>query len=187
VILSLKSILGQNAPVPSVDEAPAENAAIEPRIPSAVLPSSSLSPPSSSSGAAVATTAIGGGGGGRAPMSYQGHVVAELRDNDNKPIIEVSGGSLVELVVVHDIIGRMLAKATVQPNIRRIYDDLLGFDGRPLELTRACTRLVEVLFSIQQERPRALLLSVLISFELIPALFYFYVQTILSSCAGVGT
>ena len=35
----------------------------------------------------------------------------------------------MELVVVHDIIGRMLAKATVQPNIRRIYDDLLGFDG----------------------------------------------------------
>jgi len=132
VILSLKSILGQNAPVPSVDEArapvkadgsfDASNVLSEPHIPSAVLPS-----PSSSLPGANATAA--GGGGGRAHKSYQGHVVAELRDNDNKPIIEVSGGSLVELVVVHDIIGRMLAKATVQPNIRRIYDDLLGFDG----------------------------------------------------------
>jgi len=68
-------------------------------------------------------------GGRDKQKDYNGHIVAELRDNDNKPIIEVSGGSLVELVVVHDIIGRMLAKSTVQPNIRRIYDDLLGFDG----------------------------------------------------------
>ena len=71
-----------------------------------------------------------GGGGGDRAGGYRGHVVAELRDNDNKPIIKVSGGELVELVVVHDIIGRMLAKSTVQPNIRRIYDDLLGFEVR---------------------------------------------------------
>lgn len=60
------------------------------------------------------------------PVKFSGHVVAELQDNDNRPIIQVSGGSLVELVVIHDIIGRMLAKSVVQPNIRRIYDELLG-------------------------------------------------------------
>jgi hypothetical protein len=60
---------------------------------------------------------------------YKGHVIAEVMNMDNKPIIQISGGSIVELVVVHDIIGRMLAKSTMQPNIRRIYDDLLGFDG----------------------------------------------------------
>mmetsp|Transcript_29557 Transcript_29557/g.34801 ORF Transcript_29557/g.34801 Transcript_29557/m.34801 type:complete len:1178 (-) Transcript_29557:556-4089(-) len=63
------------------------------------------------------------------PKEFTGHVVAELQDNDNRPMIQVSGGSLVELVVIHDIIGRMLAKSVVQPNIRRIYDELLGFDG----------------------------------------------------------
>mmetsp|Transcript_42052 Transcript_42052/g.54164 ORF Transcript_42052/g.54164 Transcript_42052/m.54164 type:complete len:689 (+) Transcript_42052:114-2180(+) len=62
-------------------------------------------------------------------VQFKGHIIAELRDNDNTPIIKVSGGNIVELVVIHDIIGRMLAKSTIQPNIRRIYDDLLGFDG----------------------------------------------------------
>jgi hypothetical protein len=63
----------------------------------------------------------------KGPVQFRGHVVAELQDNDNRPIIQVSGGSLVELVVIHDIIGRMLAKSVVQPNIRRIYDELLGY------------------------------------------------------------
>mmetsp|Transcript_50437 Transcript_50437/g.93802 ORF Transcript_50437/g.93802 Transcript_50437/m.93802 type:complete len:1373 (+) Transcript_50437:93-4211(+) len=68
--------------------------------------------------------------------AYKGHIIAEVMDMDNKPIIQISGGNLVELVVVHDIIGRMLAKSTMQPNIRRIYDDLLGFDGSEFYFAR---------------------------------------------------
>lgn len=39
----------------------------------------------------------------------------QLRDNDNTPIIKVSGGTLVELVVVHDIIGRYMPLYPIYP------------------------------------------------------------------------
>ena len=67
-----------------------------------------------------------GGGGGSGPKRPPCHIVAELRDLDNEPIIKVTGGDSVELIVVHDLIGRILANSARRPNEGRLFDELLG-------------------------------------------------------------
>ena len=58
-----------------------------------------------------------------------GHVVCEVRDVDNEPLVAMVGGDLVETVVSHDVIGRLMLMAARQPGIARVFDSLLGFDG----------------------------------------------------------
>ena len=57
-----------------------------------------------------------------------GHVVCEVRDVDNEPLVALVGGDMVEIVVSHDIIGRLMLMAARQPGIARVYDSILGFD-----------------------------------------------------------
>eukprot|EP00944_MAST-04C_sp_MAST-4C-sp1_P008390 g8390.t1 len=45
------------------------------------------------------------------PLS--GHVVAEMRDIDNTSLVEVVGGSSVETIVSHDIVGRLMIQAAM--------------------------------------------------------------------------
>ncbi len=62
-------------------------------------------------------------------MKLSGHIVCELRDIDNRDIIEIVGGSLVECIVAHDVIGRIMIQAAMQPGIALVLDRLLGFEG----------------------------------------------------------
>ena len=58
-----------------------------------------------------------------------GHVVCEVRDIDNEPLVGLVGGDICETVVSHDIVGRLMLMAARQPGIARVYNSILGFDG----------------------------------------------------------
>jgi len=60
---------------------------------------------------------------------YQGHIVAELADIDSRPLIQVCGGKSLELLVVHDLVGQLLAKSAAHPSASRVLNPILGFDG----------------------------------------------------------
>ena len=61
--------------------------------------------------------------------NLNGHVVCEVRDVDNEPLVALVGGEVCETVVSHDIIGRLMLMAARQPGIARVYNSILGFDG----------------------------------------------------------
>ncbi|KAF0697521.1 hypothetical protein As57867_011786, partial [Aphanomyces stellatus] len=65
----------------------------------------------------------------RGLFKLQGHVVAEVRDIDNEPLVHLVGGSDVETLVSHDIIGRLILLSARSPGLSRVYNSLLGFDG----------------------------------------------------------
>ncbi|KAG7398990.1 hypothetical protein PHYBOEH_009983 [Phytophthora boehmeriae] len=58
-----------------------------------------------------------------------GHIVAELRDIDNDPLVRLVGGKDVEILVSHDIIGRLVLMSARSPGLARMYTCLLGFEG----------------------------------------------------------
>ncbi|KAF4138283.1 Castor and Pollux of voltage-gated ion channel [Phytophthora infestans] len=58
-----------------------------------------------------------------------GHIVAELRDIDNDPLVRLVGGKEVEILVSHDIIGRLVLMSARSPGLARVYSSLLGFEG----------------------------------------------------------
>jgi len=59
----------------------------------------------------------------------RGHVVAEVRDIDNEPLVKLVGGHFVETLVSHDVIGRLMLMSVRQPGLAKVYEALLGFDG----------------------------------------------------------
>ena len=87
----------------------------------------------------------GGGGGGANGGGLRGHLVVELRDVDNLPLLSLvaeqplgsgggcgagaSSGPPVLPIVPHDIIGRLMIQCARQPHLSSVYEQLLGFDG----------------------------------------------------------
>lgn len=59
----------------------------------------------------------------------QGHVIAEVRDIDNEPLVRLVGGGKVETLVSHDVIGRLMLMSVRQPGLAKVYEALLGFSG----------------------------------------------------------
>ncbi len=57
-------------------------------------------------------------------LAIRGHVVVELMDVDNRSIVELIGDPLVETVVSHDIIGRLLLLAVRNPGVNSVYDEV---------------------------------------------------------------
>lgn len=57
-----------------------------------------------------------------------GHVVVEVTDMDNEPLVRLVGGANVETVVSHDVIGRLMLQCARQPGLAYVFEDLLGFD-----------------------------------------------------------
>lgn len=64
-------------------------------------------------------------------LSYpiQGFAVAEVRDIDNEPLVKLVGGTLVETLVSHDVLGRLMLMSARQPGLAKVYEALLGFEG----------------------------------------------------------
>lgn len=60
---------------------------------------------------------------------FKGHVVAEVRDIDNDALVKLVGGGMVETLVSHDVIGRLMLMSVRQPGLAKVYEALLGFDG----------------------------------------------------------
>ncbi|TYZ63804.1 hypothetical protein PybrP1_007336 [[Pythium] brassicae (nom. inval.)] len=65
----------------------------------------------------------------RSDAALSGHIVAELRDIDNEPLVRLVGGNDVEILVSHDVIGRLVLMAARSPGLARVYSCLLGFEG----------------------------------------------------------
>lgn len=50
----------------------------------------------------------------------QGHIVVELSDLDNEVLVKLVGGDLVETVVAHDVIGRLMIQCARQPGLAQV-------------------------------------------------------------------
>lgn len=61
--------------------------------------------------------------------TLQGHIVVEVCDMDNEALVRMVGGSAVETVVSHDIIGRLMIQCARQPGLATVWEQLMGFDG----------------------------------------------------------
>lgn len=59
----------------------------------------------------------------------RGHIVVELSDLDNEQLVKMVGGQLVETVVAHDVIGRLMIQCARQPGLAQIWEDILGFES----------------------------------------------------------
>ncbi|KAH6778335.1 ion channel protein [Perilla frutescens var. hirtella] len=59
----------------------------------------------------------------------QGHIVVELSDLDNEVLVKLVGGELVQTVVAHDVIGRLMIQCARQPGLAQIWEDILGFEN----------------------------------------------------------
>lgn len=59
----------------------------------------------------------------------RGHIVAEILDIDNEPLVRMVGQEKVETLVSHDVIGRLMLMSARQPGLARVYTEILGFDG----------------------------------------------------------
>ncbi|XP_016900285.2 ion channel CASTOR-like [Cucumis melo] len=59
----------------------------------------------------------------------RGHIVVELSDVDNEVLVKLVGGELVETVVAHDVIGRLMIQCARQPGLAQIWEDILGFEN----------------------------------------------------------
>eukprot|EP00250_Pteridium_aquilinum_P011030 c19793_g1_i1 orf=1410-3884(-) len=66
----------------------------------------------------------------------RGHIVVELSDLDNEPLVKLVGGEVVETVVAHDVIGRLMIQCARQPGLAQIWEDILGFDKAEFYLNR---------------------------------------------------
>ncbi|KAH8075624.1 hypothetical protein JL721_1638 [Aureococcus anophagefferens] len=58
-----------------------------------------------------------------------GHVVVEMQDVDNEPLVRMVGGESVETVVAHDVIGRLMIQCARQPGLAEVWGSMLGFEG----------------------------------------------------------
>ena len=59
----------------------------------------------------------------------KGFIVAEVAQLDNEAIIKDIGGSLVETIVSHAIMGRLMIQCARHPGLASVYHSLLGFEG----------------------------------------------------------
>uniref|UniRef100_A0A1D1YAC8 Putative ion channel POLLUX n=1 Tax=Anthurium amnicola TaxID=1678845 RepID=A0A1D1YAC8_9ARAE len=66
----------------------------------------------------------------------RGHVVVELCDLDNELLVKLVGGELIETVVAHDVIGRLMIQCALQPGLAQIWEDILGFENAEFYIKR---------------------------------------------------
>ncbi|EIE23062.1 hypothetical protein COCSUDRAFT_584, partial [Coccomyxa subellipsoidea C-169] len=59
----------------------------------------------------------------------QGHIVAEVCDLDNEPLVKMVGTQHVQTVVSHDIIGRLMIQCARQHGLASVWQQIMGFQG----------------------------------------------------------
>jgi len=57
------------------------------------------------------------------------HVVVELQDVDNKELIKMVAPDFVEVIVNHDMIGRLMLQCARTPELAYVLDSMMGFEG----------------------------------------------------------
>merc|ERR1719487_1920512 len=68
------------------------------------------------------------------PETLRGFIIAELQDVDNRQIVQLIGGDQIEVVVSHDICGRLMLMAARHPGLAVVYDHIFGFKGNEFYL-----------------------------------------------------
>merc|ERR1719336_1990069 len=84
-------------------------------------------------------------------QNLRGHIVAELRDIDNEPLLKLVGGKTVDSLVSHDVLGRLMLMAVRQPGLAKVYEAVLGFEGHEFYM-RAWSELTGATFGSLLER-----------------------------------
>lgn len=59
----------------------------------------------------------------------KGHIVAEVLDVDNEPLLKIVGKNSIETFVSHDVIGRLMIQCARERGLAQVLEKLLGFDG----------------------------------------------------------
>jgi len=57
------------------------------------------------------------------------HVVVELQDVDNKELIKMVAPDFAEIIVNHDMIGRLMLQCARTPELAYVLDSMMGFEG----------------------------------------------------------
>ena len=57
------------------------------------------------------------------------HVVVEVNDVDNKELFSLVAPDFVEVVVTHDIIGRLMIQCARCPGLATVLEEMMGFEG----------------------------------------------------------
>ena len=57
------------------------------------------------------------------------HVVVELQDVDNKELIQMVAPDFAEVIVNHDMIGRLMLQCARTPELAYVLDSMMGFEG----------------------------------------------------------
>ena len=58
----------------------------------------------------------------------EGHIVAEMRDIDNTSLVDLVGGSHVETIVSHDVVGRLMIQSARMRGLAEVFSSILGFE-----------------------------------------------------------
>jgi len=61
--------------------------------------------------------------------NLSGHVVVEMQDVDNRELVNLVADDIAEVIVAHDIIGRLMIQCARQPGLAYILESLMGFEG----------------------------------------------------------
>eukprot|EP00961_Rhodomonas_salina_P252680 3415461-Rhodomonas_salina.4 len=57
------------------------------------------------------------------------HVVVEMQDVDNRDLVNMIGGNMVEVIVAHDVIGRLMIQCARAPGLAHVLENMMGFEG----------------------------------------------------------
>lgn len=65
----------------------------------------------------------------KALKNLQCHVVVEMQDIDNKNLVSLIEPNITEVVVAHDVIGRLMIQCSRSPGLANVIEELIGFQG----------------------------------------------------------
>ncbi|KAK3251646.1 hypothetical protein CYMTET_39021 [Cymbomonas tetramitiformis] len=84
-------------------------------------------------------------------LQLVGHIVAEVRDIDNEPLLKLIGREQVETLVSHDVVGRLMLMSVREPGLSSVYQSVLGFEGNEF-YSRAWPEITGEPFDTLQQR-----------------------------------
>ncbi|CAJ1961877.1 unnamed protein product [Cylindrotheca closterium] len=65
----------------------------------------------------------------KALQELQCHVVVEMQDVDNQNLVSLIAPNISEVVVAHDVIGRLMIQCSRSPGLANVIEELIGFQG----------------------------------------------------------
>lgn len=65
----------------------------------------------------------------KALHDLQCHVVVEMQDIDNQNLVSLIAPNICEVVVAHDVIGRLMIQCSRSPGLANVIEELIGFQG----------------------------------------------------------